>query len=182
MSASIAEGPGIEIPALTTPTRSQKVPNAHRKSASKVQEPNQGHDRPRPAASGHQSLANASTDAGKSEFRRPEDAQTPITKKKDRDRVQFAEDPGIETPSPPEDAQTPITKQKDRVRVKLAAKVATNSAGVETPSKLRHLGKIECLKTKSKLSEADHEAQKISTTPGRPNSPASHPGKRTTRS
>ena len=30
-----------------------------------------------------------------------------------------------------------------------------------------------------KLSEADHEAQKISTTPGRPNSPASHPGKRT---
>ena len=34
-----------------------------------------------------------------------------------------------------EDAQTPITKQKDRDRVKFAAKVATNSAGVETPSK-----------------------------------------------
>ena len=38
-----------------------------------------------------------------------------------------------------EDAQSPITKQKNRVRVKLAAKVASNSAGVETPSKIERL-------------------------------------------
>ena len=91
-----------------------------------------------------------------------EDAQTPITKKKDRvfesnSPQKLQHSAGVETPSNPkhltfeeknqmsekrcptfEDAQTPITKQKNRVRVKLAAKVA------KTPRelKLRHIRDI----------------------------------------
>ena len=65
-----------------------------------------------------------------------------------------------------QDAQTPITKKKDRVFESNSPQKLQHSAGVETPSNPKHPSKIERLKTESKLSKADHEAQKTSTTLG----------------